>query len=104
MNMKIKMLGSKVLVKTVDTLNVTPGGIYIPTSAKHTYAEGIVKAYGPGNSKVNNETIHGCLCMGIQDGDCVVYNATAGVSIEIEAAPYVVLDIEDIILIRNPTR
>ena len=102
--MKIKMLGSRILVKTVDTLNVTPGGIYIPTSVKHTYAEGIVKACGPGNPTVNNETIKGVLGMGVQEEDCVVYNASAGVKIEIEGAPYIVLDIQDIILIRNPTR
>ena len=47
--MKIKPLHDWAVLKTVDVEEKTPGGLYVPDSAKQKSQKGIVEAIGPGS-------------------------------------------------------
>lgn len=46
--LKIRPLGDKIVVKVIEETETTPGGIFIPDSAREKSQKGEVLAVGPG--------------------------------------------------------
>ena len=75
--MKVKPLNDRVLVKRLEEMQVTKGGIYIPDTAKEKPVEGRVIAVGPG--KVNDQGNR--LPLHVKEGDRILFGRYAGTEI-----------------------
>ena len=87
MNLTIKPLGDRVLVKPADAEETTKGGIIIPDTAKEKPQRGIVKAVGAGKKDEP---------MTVQVGDPVMYGKYSGTEISIEGEDYLIMRESDI--------
>ena len=87
MNLTIKHLGDRVLVKPADAEETTKGGIIIPDTAKEKPQRGIVKAVGAGKKDEP---------MTVQVGDTVMYGKYSGTEISIEGEDYLIMRESDI--------
>ena len=91
--MKVKPLNDRVLVKRLEEMQVTKGGIYIPDTAKEKPVEGKVIAAGPG--KVNDQGNR--LPLNVKAGDRILFGRYAGSEIKIEGEEYLMMREDDIL-------
>jgi chaperonin GroES len=93
--MKVKPLNDRVLVKRIEELQVTKGGIVIPDTAKEKPIEGKVIAVGPGKmSDAGNR-----MTLQVKEGDRVLFGKYAGTEIKMEGEEYLMMREEDILAI-----
>lgn len=93
--MKVKPLNDRVLVKRIEEVQVTKGGILIPDTAKEKPIEGKVKAVGPGKmSDAGNR-----MALQVKAGDRVLFSKYAGNEIKVEDEEYLMMREEDILAI-----
>ena len=78
--MKIVPLHDKVLVKRVDEVNKTAGGIIIPDNAKEKPSEGVVEAVGNGFRAEDGKIIP----MSVKVGDKVLFGKWSGTTFDYE--------------------
>jgi len=78
MNVKIKPLGNRLLVKRAQTEEKTKGGIYLPDTSKEKPREGVVVAAGAG--KVDEEGR--VEPMAIHVGDKILFNSYGGTPVK----------------------
>jgi chaperonin GroES len=83
----------RVLVKRVDSMTKSPGGIFIPDAAQEQQVEGVVIAVG--NGKVLPDGTRRPL--DIHAGDKVIFNQYGGQDIEIEGVVHVIMREDDIV-------
>jgi chaperonin GroES len=91
--MNVKPLNDRVLVKRLEEMQVTKGGIYIPDTAKEKPVEGKVIAAGPG--KVNDQGNR--LPLNVKAGDRILFGRYAGSEIKIEGEEYLMMREDDIL-------
>lgn len=89
-DVKIKPLGTRVLVKPSIEEGKTTGGIIIPDSAKEKQQSGVVLAVG-GGSKDNP--------MEVKVGDKVLFGKFTGTEIQYESNDYLIIDQSDILAV-----
>ena len=82
--MKIKPLNDRVLVKRMEEVQVTKGGILIPDTAKEKPIEGKVIAVGPG--KMSDAGTR--MALQLKEGDRVLFGKYAGTEIKMEGEEY----------------
>jgi len=93
--MKVKPLNDRVLVKRIEEVQVTKGGILIPDTAKEKPIEGKVIAVGPGKmSDAGNR-----MALQVKAGDRVLFGKYAGNEIKVEDEEYLMMREEDILAI-----
>jgi chaperonin GroES len=92
--MNIKPLGDRVLIKQIDSEEVTKGGIVLPDTAKEKPQEGEVLAVGPGKMLDNGQRAP----MEVQVGDRVLFAKYAGSEIKQGGEEYMILNSERDIL------
>ena len=92
--MNIKPLGDRVLIKQIDSEEVTKGGIVLPDTAKEKPQEGEVLAVGPGKLLDNGERAP----MEVTVGDRVLFAKYAGSEIKQGGEEYMILNSERDIL------
>lgn len=78
MGRKIKPLGDRVLVKSLEAQETMKGGIIIPDTAKEKPQEGEVLAVGPGRVTDDGKKI----AMEVKVGDTVVYAKYGGTEVK----------------------
>jgi chaperonin GroES len=88
--MSIKPLGDRVLVKILETEEVTKSGIVLPDSAKEKKAEGEVAAIGNGE-KVSK--------LGLKTGQTVMFGKYAGDDVEVDHVDYKILKEDEILAV-----
>jgi chaperonin GroES len=93
--MKVKPLNDRVLVKRLEEVQVTKGGIYIPDTAKEKPVEGKVISVGPG--KVNDQGNR--VPLNLKEGDKILFGRYAGSEIKIEGDEYLMMREDDILAI-----
>jgi len=93
--MKVKPLNDRVLVKRLEEMQVTKGGIYIPDTAKEKPVEGKVIAVGPG--KVNDQGHR--VPLNLKEGDKILFGRYAGSEIKIEGEEYLMMREDDILAV-----
>ena len=93
--MKLKPLNDRVLVKRLESEEVTAGGIIIPDSAKEKPQRGMVVAAGPGKLDDKGALVK----MAVKAGDMVLFTKYAGTEIKVEGEEHLVLREEDILAI-----
>jgi chaperonin GroES len=93
--MKVKPLNDRVLVKRIEEVQVTKGGIVIPDTAKEKPIEGKVIAVGPGKmSDAGNR-----MTLQLKAGDRVLFGKYSGTEIKMEGEEYLMMREEDILAI-----
>ena len=93
--MKVKPLNDRVLVKRIEEVQVTKGGIVIPDTAKEKPIEGKVIAVGPGKmSDAGNR-----MALQLKEGDRVLFGKYAGTEIKTEGEEYLMMREEDILAV-----
>jgi len=95
--MKVKPLNDRVLVKRIEEVQVTKGGIHIPDTAKEKPIEGKVIAVGPG--KMSDAGAR--MALQLKEGDRVLFGKYAGTEIKMEGEEYLMMREEDILAVIN---
>ena len=93
--MKIKPLNDRVLVKRMEEVQVTKGGILIPDTAKEKPIEGKVIAVGPG--KMSDAGAR--MALQLKEGDRVLFGKYAGTEIKVEGEEHLMMREDDILAI-----
>ncbi|MFH1902697.1 MAG: co-chaperone GroES [Candidatus Omnitrophota bacterium] len=91
--MKIKPLGDRVVVKPLETVEKSKGGIVIPDTAKEKPQEGKVVAVGKGRVTDDGKVI----AAEVKVDDKVLYGKYSGTEITVDSEEYVVLHESDIL-------
>ena len=92
--MKLQPLMDRVVVKQVETEEVTKGGLILTSAAKEKPQFAEVIAVGPGGRVDGKE-----VAMVVKAGDKVVYSKYAGTEVKLESEEFVILKQSDILAI-----
>ena len=90
----IKPLGSRVLIKMIESEETTKSGIILSSGAKERPQIAEVLEVGPGE-KVDGKTVE----MTIKKGDKVIVNKYAGTEIKYEGEELIIVKQEDVLAI-----
>jgi chaperonin GroES len=90
--MKLKPLGDRVLVKSLEEKEVKKGGIIIPDTAKEKPQEGEIIAVGPGKVDEKGNRIP----MNVKAGDKVLYGKYSGSEVKLDDQELMIMHEEDI--------
>ena len=93
--MKIRPLQDRIVVKRIESENVTKGGIIIPDSAKEKPIEGRVVAVG--NGKVLKDGKQ--LPLDVKEGDRVLFGKYSGTEVKIDGVEHVILREDDLLAV-----
>ena len=91
--MKIRPLNNRVLIKRIEELTRTPGGLFLPDTAKEKPIEGEVLAIGEGRVDDNGKLVP----MAVSVGDRVVFSKYSGTEIKLEGKEYLLMREDDIL-------
>ena len=84
----IKPIGSRVLIKIVQSEQKSAGGIFIPETAQEKTQEGVVLAVGDNKDEIK-----------VKVKDRIIYDKYAGTSIKVDGEEQLILKMDDIIAI-----
>jgi chaperonin GroES len=91
--MKIRPLNNRVLIKRIEELTRTPGGLFLPDTAKEKPIEGEVLAVGEGRVDDNGKLVP----MAVKVGDRVVFSKYSGTEIKLEGEEFLLMREDDIL-------
>ena len=95
MAVKLKPLGSRVVVEPIEQEEVTAGGIVLPETAKEKPQKGIVLSVGAGERDDEGKRIP----MDVKVGDTVLYAKYSGTEIKLDGKKLLILREADILAI-----
>ncbi len=91
----IKPLADRIVIKVIDDVQQTQGGIFIPDSAKEKPQKGEVVAVGAGKTLDSGEKEP----MEVKVGDVVLFAKYAGTDIKIDNVEYKIISVKDALAI-----
>ena len=86
-------MGDRVLVRPIDREDVSPGGIFLPDTAKEKPQEGEIIAVGPGRLTEDGSRVP----MDLKKGELVLYAKYGGTEIKEDGTDYLMLSERDIL-------
>ena len=86
-------MGDRVLVRPIDREDVSPGGIFLPDTAKEKPQEGEIIAVGPGRLTEDGSRAP----MDLKKGELVLYAKYGGTEIKEDGTDYLMLSERDIL-------
>jgi len=92
---KIKPLDDRVVVQRLEQDDKTPGGIFLPESAKEKPQQGKVVAVGPGKMLDSGERA----AMNVKKGDIVVFAKYGGTEVELDGKELIVMRESDLLAV-----
>ncbi|NLI52782.1 MAG: co-chaperone GroES [Clostridiales bacterium] len=92
--MNIKPLGTRVLLKEIESEETTKSGIVLPSNAKEKPYMAEVVEIGPGEMKDGKE-----IKMVVKKGDRVLYNKYSGTEVKLENEKYLLVKQDDILAV-----
>lgn len=95
MQMKLRPLHDRIIVKRLEEEEKTVGGIIIPDTAKEKPQQGKVIAVGKGRSLENG----GVVAPSVKEGDRVLFAKYAGTDVKIEGEDLLIMREDDILAI-----
>lgn len=95
MALKLKPLGDRVLVESIEETEQTKGGIIIPDSAKEKPTEGKIVALGTGKTDDNGKKV----AFEVKIGDRVLVSKYGGTEVKVDGKEYKLLNSDDILAI-----
>lgn len=90
LNMTVKPLGDRVLIKRLEAEEKTKSGIVLPGSAQEKPQMAQVVAVGPGTEEVKME---------VKEGDKVIFSKYAGNEIKVDGEDLILMSQKDILAI-----
>jgi chaperonin GroES len=90
--MKIRPLHDRVIVKRLEAVNKSAGGIVIPDTAGEKPDQGEVVAVGPGKRTEEGKLVP----MDVKVGDRILFGKYSGTTVKVEGTEYLVMREEDI--------
>ncbi|MBA3006306.1 MAG: co-chaperone GroES [Proteobacteria bacterium] len=90
--MKIRPLNDRLLVKRLEEITKTAGGIIIPDSAKEKPAEGTVVAVGPGKTNEKGDRV----ALQVKAGDKVLFSKYGGTDVKLDGEDFIIMREDDI--------
>lgn len=93
--MKVKPIGEKILVKRLEAMEVSKGGIVLPDSAKEKPQEGKVVEVGDCRRTSDGKKVP----FTVKKGDKVIFTSYAGSEVKIEGEEYLILGEDDVLAI-----
>jgi chaperonin GroES len=93
MEIKVKPLGDRVLIQSIEENEVNKGGIIIPDTAKEKPQEGKVVAVGTGKLDDSGKKIE----FNVKVGDKVLISKYGGTEIKIEGENYLIMREDDVL-------
>jgi chaperonin GroES len=87
-----KPLADRVALKPLPVDDITPGGLYVPDSAKEKPEQGTIIAVGPGRTENGAH-----VAMSVQEGDTVLYGKYAGTEITLDGEEILVMKESDLL-------
>jgi len=97
MTEKLEPLGDRVIVKPLETEEVSKGGIILPDTAKEKPQEGEIIAVGPGKIKDGGARIP----MEVKVGDKVMFAKYAGTEVKLNNERLLIMSQSDIMAIKE---
>jgi len=91
--MKFKPLRDRVFVKFTSEEEKTPGGLYIPDTAKEKPQKGIVIEVGPGRITDDGKRQP----LEVKVGDTILFDKYSGSKVKIDEEEYLIIREEDIL-------
>ncbi len=91
---KISPLSDRVVVKALDDVEQTRGGLYIPDTAKEKPQQGEIIAAGPGKYEDGK-----LVPMSVKVGDKVLYGKYSGTEVTIEGEQLLILRESDVLAV-----
>ncbi|HEY9059276.1 MULTISPECIES: co-chaperone GroES [Oscillospiraceae] len=92
--MNIKPLGTRVLLKEIESEETTKSGIVLPSNAKEKPYMAEVVEIGPGEVKDGKE-----IKMVVKKGDRVLYSKYAGTEVKLDNEKYLLAKQDDILAV-----
>lgn len=89
-------LGSRVLVRRIESEDKTPGGIVLPDNAKEKSSRGVVLAVGPGRLLDDGSYLR----IRLEAGDVVMFAQYAGTEIDDDGQKLLLIDAGDCLAVR----
>ena len=93
--MKIKPLADRVVIKPLESIEKTKGGIYVPDTAKEKPQEGKVMAVGTGRTTEDGKVVK----LDLKVGDKVLYGKYAGTEVTVDGEEYLIVRESDVLAI-----
>jgi chaperonin GroES len=93
MAVKLEPMADRLVVKPIETEEVTKSGLVLPDTAKEKPQEGKVLAVGPGRLSEDGKRI----AMDVKVGDVVIYAKYGGTEIKVEGEELMILRESDIL-------
>ena len=87
----IKPLADRVVIKVIDDVQQTSGGIFIPDSAKEKPQKGEVVAVGEGKTNDKGEKEP----MEVKVGDVILFAKYSGTDVKVDDVEYKIVSIKD---------
>ena len=92
--MKLRPLADRVVIQSLESEEVTKGGIVLPGTAKEKPQMAEVLAVGPGGVVDGKE-----VTMHVKVGDKVIYSKYAGTEVKLDGSEYIVVRQSDILAV-----
>src|SRR5438132_10575075 len=92
--LKLKPLGSRVVIKALEREEVTKSGIVLPDTAKEKPQEGKVLAVGPGDRHPDTGAR---IPVELKEGDRVLFQKYAGTEFKLDSEDLLILREKDIL-------
>ncbi len=94
----IKPLADRIVIKVIDDVQQTSGGIFIPDSAKEKPQKGEVVAIGSGKTLDSGEKEP----MEVKVGDIVLFAKYSGTDVKVNDVEYKIISVKDALAILEP--
>lgn len=95
MALKLRPLADRLVVKPLESEEITPGGIVLPETAKEKPQKGEVLAVGPGARDDEGERI----ALDVRVGDKVLFAKYSGTEIKLDGEKMLILRESDILAV-----
>jgi chaperonin GroES len=95
---RVKPLYDRVMVRRIEALSRTKGGLYIPETAKEKPIEGIVVAVGHGRYIAGSPEIKSLV---VKEGDHVLFAKNAGNEVIVNEVEHLILREDEILSVVN---
>ena len=90
---KVRPLHDRVIVRRLDEVEKSAGGIIIPDSAKEKPIQGKIIAVGKGKSLENGDVRP----LDVKEGDTVIFSTYAGTEIKLDGEAFLMMREDDIL-------
>ena len=91
--MKIRPLGDRIVVKRLEAVKVSTGGIIIPPTAHEKPQEGLIVAVGPGKVTEQGSLLE----PRVRVGDKILFGKYSGTEVKIEDVDHIIMTEGDIL-------